>query len=289
MLECVLNVSEGRHTDVVADLAAAAGPSLLDVHVDPDHHRSVYTLAGPGIADAERAARALARAAAGCLHLPSHEGVHPRLGAVDVVPFVDLEPEGPDRARVAARRFAAWIAEELGVPAFLYGRADRQGRTLPEVRRDAFVRRSPDAGPSEPHPHLGAVAVGARDVLVAVNCDLADADVALARRVAGAVRERGGGLPGVRALGLPLDSRGRAQVSMNLVDLAATGIEAACTEVRRLVEAGGGQVARVELVGLLPRAELSRCSAGFLAWSRIPADATIEGRLAASTPGGPGG
>ncbi len=290
----MVNVSEGRRTEVIADLAAAAGPSLLDVHVDPDHHRSVFTLAGPGPHDAEAAARDLTRAAAGHVHLPSHAGVHPRFGAVDVVPFVDLDAEldlglatrpdpgpgrGEDRAGAAARLFAAWIADELGVPAFLYGRADPRGSTLPRVRRDAFVRRPPDTGPPAPHPRLGAVAVGARGVLVAVNCDLADADVALARRVAAAVRERDGGLRGVRALGLPLESRGRAQVSMNLVDLRATGVEAACTEVRRLVEAGGGRLERVELVGLVPGAELGRWSDGFLRWSRVRVDAAIESRL----------
>lgn len=290
MLECVVNVSEGRRTEVVAELAAAAGPSLLDVHVDPDHNRCVLTLAGPEPAAAEEAAREVARTAAEWVHLPSHEGVHPRLGAIDVVPFVDLDPAGsepplaagPD-ARSAAHRFAAWIAEELGVPAFLYGRADLRRRSLPEIRRDAFVRRPPDAGPPQPHPRLGAVAVGARDVLVAVNCDLVGADVALARRVAAAVRGRDGGLSGVRALGLPLESRGRAQVSMNLVDLAATGIESACTEVRRLVEAAGGRLERVELVGLVPSSELRRCSDAFLAWSRLPRDATIEARLGAAS------
>lgn len=297
MLECVPNVSEGRRAGVVAALAGAAGPSLLDVHVDPDHNRSVFTLAGPGPRDAERAARDLALAAAAALDLSDHRGVHPRFGAIDVVPFVDLDLDGGrdpgdahrrdavSGAGAAARRFASWIADELGVPVFLYDAADPGRRTLPEVRRDAFRRRRPDTGPPAPHPRLGAVAVGARAPLVAVNCELAGPDAALARRVAGAVRERDGGLPGVRALGLALGSRGRAQVSMNLVDLAATGIETACTEVRRLVEAGGGAVERVELVGLAPSAELRRCSEGFLAWSGLPRDATVEARLAAGHPG----
>ncbi|HYT38836.1 MAG TPA: hypothetical protein VEN99_04960, partial [Acidimicrobiia bacterium] len=232
------------------------------------------------------------------IDLSAHSGVHPRLGAVDVVPFVPLDGaataapagsagrKGLERAGEVARDWAERVAADLAVPVFLYGSADAAGRSLPELRREAFRGRRPDFGPAEPHPTAGAIAVGARPILVALNCDLAglgggglDADVAVARAIARAVRERDGGLPGVRALGFALASKGRAQVSMNLVDLAATGIEAACAGVRRAAAQHGTDVTAVELVGLLPAAELERCSGDFLAWSGLSPDRTIEARL----------
>jgi glutamate formiminotransferase len=154
---------------------------------------------------------------------------------------------------------------------------------LPAVRRDAFTGRAPDFGPTAPDPRLGAVAVGARNPLVAVNLELDDDNLALARRVASVIRECDGGLPGVRALGLSLSSVGRAQVSMNLVALEATGLETACTAVRELVETDGGSVRRVELVGLAPLAALDACSAEFLAWSGLGADDAIETRAVRAT------
>ena len=277
MLECVVNISEGRRPDVVAAVAAACGSPLLDVHSDPDHNRSVLTLAGPGDAVAE-AALALARAAVERIDLSAHRGVHPRLGAVDVVPFVPLGGETLEAAASVARDWGERVAAELAVPVFLYGAADPAARSLPDVRRDAFRERHPDFGPSEPHPAAGAVAVGARPVLVAINCELRG-DLAAAKAIARVVRERDGGLPGVRALGFALESKGRAQVSMNLTDLAATGVEAACEAVRRAAVERGGDVTAVELVGLLPAAELERCSGEFLAWSGLSPDMTIEARL----------
>jgi glutamate formiminotransferase len=278
VLECVPNVSEGRDETVVATLADACGASLLDVHRDADHHRSVFTLAGPGPRDATAAVRALARAVAEHVDLLDHRGVHPRFGALDVVPFVALDEPG-SVAVDAARGFADWIAAELGIPVFLYDDADPEGRSLPDARRTAFDARAPDRGPAAPHPRLGAVAVGARPPLVAVNCWLDAGDVAVARGVAAAVRERDGGLPGVRALGLALPGAAATQVSMNLVDLDATGLEAACTEVRRRAEAAATRVTRVEVVGLVPAAELARCRQAFLDWAALGPDITIESRL----------
>ena len=285
MLECVVNISEGRRTDVVAAVAAACGPALLDVHTDPDHHRSVLTLAGPAnqLADA---ALALARVAVERIDLSAHAGVHPRLGAVDVVPFVPLDREpGLKAAGNVARAWGEGVAAELGVPVFLYGAADERGRSLPEVRREAFRGRGPDFGPRKPHPTAGAIAVGARPILVALNCELApgpeglDTDLAVARAVAREVRERDGGLAGVRALGFALASKERAQISMNLTDLEATGVEAACEAVRRAAIERGADISAVELVGLLPAAELERCSGDFLTWSGLSAERTIEARL----------
>ena len=287
MIECVINVSEGLRPEVVAAVGAAAGAVLLDVHADPDHNRSVFALGGPA-QPVLPAAFDLARVAVESIDLTGHLGVHPRLGAVDVVPFVPLEPDGMGEVVDLARGWAERAAGELGVPAFLYGAADPEGRSLPAVRREAFRGRRPDFGPDEPHPTAGAMAVGARPVLVALNCELApggsgddglEGDLAVARAVARAVRERDGGLPGVRALGFALASKGRAQVSMNLVDLAATGVEAACEAVRREAGQCGVEVAAVELVGLLPAAELERCSPEFLRWSGLPPDSTIEARI----------
>jgi glutamate formiminotransferase len=280
VLECVPNVSEGRDRAALGTLARICGDALLDTHTDPDHNRTVFTLAGPGPRDAEAAVRRLAVGVAEAIDLRDHEGVHPRIGALDVVPFVALD-EPMAEAVAAARSFAEWISEELAVPVFCYDAADPAGRSLPELRRDAWVRRGPDLGPAEPHDRLGTVAVGARRPLVAVNCWIDSDDRALASAVAAAVRERDGGLPGVRALGFALSRAGLAQVSMNLVDLDRTGLEAACTAVRAHVNARGGDVRKVELVGLVPAAELARCSTGFLAWAALGPDVTIEARLAA--------
>jgi glutamate formiminotransferase / 5-formyltetrahydrofolate cyclo-ligase len=279
VLECVPNVSEGRDALVLDALAAACGASLLDVHTDPDHHRSVFTLAGPGARDAEQAVTRFACAVAERIDLSAHAGVHPRFGTLDVVPFVALDGTTPAEAVDAARAFAAWVADELELPVFLYGDADSRHRSLPDIRRDAFTRRKPDLGPAEPHPQLGATAVGARPVLVAVNCWLDRDDVVLARQIARSVRERDGGLPGVRALGFRLGSEARSQVSMNLVDLAATGLQQACETVRSLAHEQQTDVARVELVGLMPAAELARCDHAFLAWSGVSSAQTIEARL----------
>lgn len=281
LIECVPNVSEGRDAGVIDALAHACGPDLLDVHTDPDHHRSVFTLAGTP-ESVEAAMQSLAAACVARVDLAGHDGVHPRLGALDVVPFVDLDPKTDERLAVdAARRFAAWLGAELEVPAFLYDAADPGGRSLPAVRRGAFSTHHPDHGPPAPHPSAGASAVGARPLLVALNCDLDTDILEVAVSIAAAVRESSGGLPGVRALGLALATAGCAQVSMNLTDLPATGIEAACTAVRERAVALSTDITRVELVGLMPAAEFARCSDEFRAWSGLDASMTIEARLAA--------
>jgi glutamate formiminotransferase len=283
VLECVPNVSEGRDPTVLGLLADACGASLLDLHRDADHNRSVFTLAGPGPRDAGEAARRLALAVDTHVDLRRHTGVHPRLGALDVVPFVALGEPIAEAAK-AAQEFAEWVATTLAVPVFRYDACDPMARPLPSVRREAFTVRPPDIGPREPHPRLGAVAVGARPPLVALNCWLDTDDVALARRIAQAVRERDGGLPGVRAMGVLLSSRRVAQVSMNVTDLEATGVEAVCTAVRERVEAAGRRIDRVELVGLVPAAEYARWSDEFRAWTGLDERITIEARLAGEAP-----
>lgn len=281
VLECVINVSEGRDMDVLRVLAEACGPSLVDVHADADHHRSVFTLAGPGPRDACEGARRLAAAVAGHLSIVGHEGEHPRFGALDVVPFVALGGTNTERAQAAAeaRAFGAWWADEYGVPVFLYDEADPEGRDLPHARTHGFKARTPDFGPATPHATLGASAVGARKVLIAINCVLVSRDVSIARRIAVQMRERSGGLPGVRALGFYLPDARRAQVSMNLTDVERTGVQDAVLHVRALAKRLGTDVASVELVGLLPRRQLDRCTDDFLVWSGLDATATIEARV----------
>jgi len=276
-----VNVSEGRDHEILRALADACGDSLVDLHADADHHRSVFTLAGPGARDAEVAARRLGAAVAAHLSIVDHEGVHPRFGALDVVPFVALGGTASEIqiATLAARGFARWWSEVHGVPVFLYDAADPSARDLPHARLHAFRSRAPDFGPPAPHPTLGATAVGARRPLAALNLLLVTPDIVVARQIARACRERDGGLPGVRALAFELASEGRAQVSLNIVDLGRTSVEDACLHVRELARAAGTDVAAVELVGLLPRADLDRCSDEFLAWSGLDADVAVEARI----------
>ncbi len=250
VLECVVNVSEGRDDSVVTAIAATGAGALLDVHSDRDHNRSVLTLAGPA-PGLEEAVRAVARATLEHVDLRHHQGVHPRLGALDVVPFVLLEaggsPVGPGHdlgpALAARDRFAVWAGHELALPCFCYG----PGRTLPEVRREAFGALVPDAGPPEPHPSAGACAVGARSAMVAYNLWLTTSDVTVARAVAKGVRG-----PALRALGLAVG--GVTQVSCNLVDPYALGPAQAYDAVRRLAREAGTELSRAELVGLVPAA-----------------------------------
>ncbi|MEO6121591.1 MAG: glutamate formiminotransferase [Acidimicrobiales bacterium] len=261
MLACVVNVSEGRDRSVLAALAAAAGDALLDVHSDAHHHRSVFTLGGPPV---EAAVRRLVTGAVRLIDLRGHRGAHPRLGSADVVPFVPLAATPFFRALAARDAFAAWAATALGLPCFLYG----PDRSLPEVRRLAFGALAPDRGPTTPHPTAGAVAVGARPVLVAYNLWLAPGvGVDRARAVARSIRSTQ-----VRALGLDLG--GQAQVSCNLVSPTEVGPAAAYDAVAAQVA-----VDRAELVGLLPAAVLDAIPPA--RWPRLDlaADRTIEARL----------
>jgi glutamate formiminotransferase len=250
VLECVVNVSEGRDERVLEALRHAADDDLLDVHTDPWHHRSVFTLTG------EEAPRRLAAAAVAAIDLRAHDGVHPRIGAVDVVPFVPLDGSTMTEAIAARDRFAAWLPRALGVPCLRYG----PERTLPELRREARGI----AG----HPTAGLCAVGARPLLVAYNLWLAEADVALARRIAAAVR-----CPAIRALGLPVGDR--VQVSMNLVEPLVIGPAGAWDRV-----AEHAAVAGAELVGLVPDAVLRGAPPTRWGELDLAPDRTIEARLA---------
>jgi glutamate formiminotransferase len=263
MLECVVNISEGRDVDRLRSLAESAGPDLLDLHADPDHHRAVLTLVG------EAAPRALATRAIELLDLHDHTGAHPRLGVVDVVPFVALEESTPDDARQARDAFAAWLSQTHGVPCFLYG----PERSLPDVRRLAFRGLDPDHGPPLPHPTAGATAVGTRPPLVAFNIWMAEPDLGVAQQVAAAVRG-----PGIRALGLQVGDA--TQVSMNLVDPLAVGPLAAAELVRDHLRAAGASIGRAELVGLVPQAVLRATPRAAWAALDLAEDRTIEARVA---------
>jgi glutamate formiminotransferase len=282
LLECVINVSEGRDEPTLGALADAAGPALLDQQRDPDHNRAVFTLAGPTDLVAE-AARSLATAAVARLDLRRHTGAHPRLGVLDVVPFVPYEPGQPapedlTEAVTQRDRFAHWLGEEMGVPAFLYGPLPGGGsRTLPEIRRLAFdpvpTGLAPDRGPAAPDPRTGATAVGARRVLVAYNVWVSSADVA--RQVAPRVRS-----PEVRALGLAVGAR--AQVSCNLVDPDRYGPWQLYEAVASLVHEAGGRVEGGELVGLIPAAVLATVPLDERGELGLSDESTVESRLPAN-------
>jgi glutamate formiminotransferase / 5-formyltetrahydrofolate cyclo-ligase len=312
LVECVPNVSEGRRPEVVDEIVAAfagADPAVLvlDRSSDADHNRTVLTLAGPGPALVE-AAVAGARACARLVDLNTHRGVHPRLGALDVLPFVPLGratrlagAADPDLdcaalAGLAGRRVAA----EAGVPVYLYGAAARRPEraALPAVRGRGFeavraalaageAARAPDLGGPGLHPTAGATAVGAREVLIAFNVVLAGAGLELARRIAARVRERDGGLPAVRAMGVALKDRGGppeepglVQVSMNLLDHRLTPPAAAFAAVAELAGRAGARVVASEIVGLVPAAALAGVDPADLLLAGFTPDLILEERLA---------
>lgn len=300
LVECVPNFSEGRDLAVIARLEAAArgvpGVALLDRHSDPDHHRTVLTFAGAPEAVLEAAFRTCAEATRS-IDMTRHQGAHPRLGAADVVPFVPLRGATLADCTALAERLAARLAGELSLPVYLYGASARrpERRRLPWLREPEFEglagalatpERAPDyapslGGPARPHPTAGATVTGARPLLVAFNVDLRTDDVRVARRIARAVRESSGGLPGVQAKGLWLPLQARVQVTMNLVDVEQTG--RAFAEVARLAAAEGVLLAGSELVGLLPRRTATEVAGTLLrlrpAPGAPPGAPALEGRI----------
>ncbi|MGQ0743766.1 MAG: hypothetical protein ACT4OS_05425 [Acidimicrobiales bacterium] len=284
MLEAVINLSEGRDLPLLATLAAAAGDCLIDVHSDPDHHRSVFTLAGAGV---EAATMAVAALAADALDLGRHRGAHPRMGVVDVVPFVALAPTTPRMALAARDRFARWFAAR-GVPCFLYGdlpdtaptdiAAGAPGSsgggsptpmpTLPDIRREAYRTLMPTFGPRAPHPRAGSCCVGARPPLVAYNLWLSP-QVSVAQARAAAQSLRG---PAVRALAL--DVGGRLQLSFNLTDPDTFGPADIFDQAGALVP-----VVAAELVGLIPSSVLAAVPRRRWRQLDLGADRTLEERI----------
>jgi glutamate formiminotransferase len=290
LIECVPNFSEGRRAEVIAQIAAAARSApvhLLDVSSDADHNRTVVTFAGAPEAVIE-AAFAMCAAAAALIDLDQHQGVHPRIGAMDVIPLVPLRGITLEACAELARRLGRRIADELGLPVYLYEAAALrpERRSLAAVRRGGYealklaVERDPDRAPDYGAPKLGragAVAVGARMPLIAFNAYLNTDDVTTAQAVAKSIRESSGGLKHVKALGLLVG--GRAQVSMNLTDYRQTGLFAVMQAVTREAARHGAAVERTELVGLIPQQALIDYAVDALG---LPAHArrlTLERRL----------
>jgi glutamate formiminotransferase len=260
-LESVPNFSEGRDAGTIDALRAAlaAHADVLDLHSDPDHHRSVFTLVGDDTSLVEALLAGISSARER-IDLRRHEGAHPRIGAADVVPIVALDPADRERARDCALRLADRIGAELELPVFLYGES-APGRGPAFYRRggpDELQRRidagelRPDFGPPRLDERAGGVILGARRPLIAFNVKLATADVEIARSIAAVVREKGGGFPGVRALGLALPSVGCAQLSMNVEDFEAAALHEIVERVEQEARARGVEVTEAELVGLMP-------------------------------------
>jgi len=263
LVECVPNFSEGRRPEAVQQIAEAIGAvetaCILDKHVDPDHNRSVITF----VATPEQivaAAVAGVRRASELIDLRTHKGVHPRLGATDVLPFVPVRGVTIDDCVALAHQAGERIARELSIPVYYYERAAlRADRVnLEDVRRNAPLQGEPDEGPAEFHETAGAIVIGARPFLIAFNVVLHSDDVSVARQIARSIRARNGGLPFLKALGFRLETRNFVQVSMNLVNYEITGMGAAYDAIRREADALGIEIESAEIVGLVPRNALDR-------------------------------
>ena len=284
-LESVPNFSEGRDAATIEAIgkALASHARLLDVHTDADHNRSVFTLVGSEdeLADALVAS---VRVAAERIDLRLHEGAHPRIGAADVVPIVPLRPSDMERARAAAALVGSRIGAEVELPVFIYG---------PPERGPAFYRRGgpaelqrriddgelvPDYGPATLHASAGGVILGARPPLIAFNVNLRG-DLSVAREIAALVRERGGGFPGVRALGLDLPRAGLVQVSMNVEDWEAAALHEIVARIEHEAEARGAEVVSSELVGLMPAGAAAAAAGAVLRIDGFDQSHVLELRL----------
>ena len=257
MLECVVNVSEGRDREVLLRLASAVAGDVLDIHTDQDHNRSVFTLVG------QDAPRRLSETALELMNITDHSGVHPRIGIVDVVPFVPLTGSNWADAVTARNNFAEWAATQLHVPCFLYG----DERTLPDIRRGAWNQLQPDVGPTEPHSTAGGICVGVRPPLIAYNLWLKDVDLATTKKIASQVRSES-----IRTLGLQVGDY--TQVSINLVQPDISNPAHAFDAVQQYAD-----IHHAELVGLLPREVLVSIPVGRWEELDLAEDRTIEWRL----------
>ena len=298
LIECVPNFSEGRNPAVMKALLAAVTsvPRVWLLHhtADPDHHRSVLTFAGPPDAVGEAALRAIT-AATELIDLRRHDGVHPRIGATDVVPFVPIHDDGMDECI----RMARWVGQEvgtrLGIPVFLYEDAasNPARRQLESVRlggAHGLASRMesdpvwlPDFGPPHLHQTAGAIVIGARRPLIAFNVDLKTNDLSIAKRIANSIRQSSGGLPCLKAIGVELASRGIVQVAMNLTDYRVTPMHRALQAVQAEAVKLGVEVAGSELIGLAPQAALDQAAVAALQLERLDPGQVLEARIAAAT------
>jgi glutamate formiminotransferase len=291
-VECVPNFSEGRRPEVLDALVQAArrpGVRILGLSRDPDHHRAVMTLAGEGEEVADAVFHA-ARAAVEQIDLNHHRGTHPRIGAVDVIPFVPLGDTPMSYCVELARRLGSRLGQELGLPVYLYEAAATrpERRNLADVRRGEFEGLAqrmaapegrPDFGPGTPHPTAGAVAVGARPALIAFNAYLNTTDLAVADRVARAVRGSSGGLAGLKALPMATVSQGAVQVSMNLTEWRRTSLASALEAVRREAARYGASVTGTEIVGFVPLGALLDAARYYLQAHSLDASQVLELQL----------
>lgn len=298
LIECVPNFSEGRRPEVVDEIVRAIGQidgvTILDHSLDATHNRSVITFAGNAEPVVKGATAAVGRALE-LIDMEVHTGAHPRIGAVDVIPFVPLGTTAIQECADLARRFGEQIAARFDLPVYLYGEAALrpERRRLANVRRGQYEAlrdeivanpdRAPDFGPSKLHPRGGAVAVGARKPLIAFNINLRTDDLPTAIRIATTIRESTGGMPAVQAMGVLLENPGvrpMAQVSTNLVDWQRTGIAAVVREVRRLAQEAGTDIDHCELIGLAPAGALLEVTADALGLRDFSVDQALELRLA---------
>ena len=294
IVECVPNFSEGRQVRTVERLAQAIASvetaCVLNMHIDPDHNRSVITFVASRdrVVDAAFAAVSLATQ---LIDMRTHTGVHPRLGATDVLPFVPIRGVTLEDCVALAHQAGERVANELSIPVFYYEKAAlRPDRvSLEDVRRGALEllreqigsvpERAPDAGPLMVHETAGAIAVGARPFLIAFNVNLKTNDLKVARQIARNVRARTGGLPFVKALGFELLTRNLVQVSMNLVNYGVTGLMHAYDAVKREAQKVGVEIAGTEIVGLIPRDALDRRAEYFARLENFSEDLILENRL----------
>ena len=293
MIECVPNFSEGRRKDVIEEICKASrvkGAELLDVHSDSDHNRSVLTIVGNVEAIGESALSTCAKAVE-LIDMRKHNGVHPRIGAVDVVPFVPLGNASMEDCVNIADKFAKTFAERFSIPVYLYGEAARspERKSLPNIRKGQFEAlrdvigtdkaREPDYGPKKINPTAGATSVGARRILIAYNVDLDTDKIEIARKIAKRIRESDGGLQGVQALGLKLENRGVVQISTNLTNYKRTSIFDVYEAIVGEAIESRVDVLDSEIVGMVPRDALPSAELGNLMLKNFSQEKIIENRI----------
>jgi glutamate formiminotransferase / 5-formyltetrahydrofolate cyclo-ligase len=293
LIECIPNVSEGRRPEIVASIAAAIratpGVRLLDHSSDPSHHRSVFTLLGDPTG-VEAAVLALFERAVADIDLRTHRGEHPRLGAVDVVPFVPIEGATMADCVALAKKVGAEVASRFQIPVYLYEEASENParKNLEDIRRGEFeglaakmttAGWAPDFGPAAPHPSAGAAVIGARMPLIAYNINLATDRLDVAKKIAAAIRHSSGGFRFVKAMGIPLEGRGIVQVSMNLTNYEKTPMFRVFETVKREAARYGVSILESEIVGLVPAAALQASAEYYLQIAGFKADQVLEHRL----------
>jgi glutamate formiminotransferase len=286
LIECVPNFSEGQDAGVVAGIgeaiASIPGVRVLRSEMDPDHNRSVITFAGPRERVGEAAFAAI-RTAVERIDLRRHSGVHPRMGAADVTPFVPLSGATLADCVEIARRTGERVWNELGVPVYFYEAAARSPERAPlqNVRRGGFEHPAlePDLGGPALHPSAGACIIGARKFLIAFNVNLKTDDVDVARQIARKIRASSGGLPALKAIGVALASRGMVQVSMNLTDFERTPLDVVLGAVRAGAAAHHVEIAGVQYIGLVPRKAIEDAASRDAEWLRFDAGLILENRL----------